>query len=47
MAMNNLLLREQLVSLLSERLSQEVTEEVMFQLDAAGKVSQILELFRE
>ena len=45
--MNDLLLREQLVSLLRKGLSQEVAEEVTLQLEVAGKVPQVLELFRE
>ena len=45
--MNDLLLREQLVSLLRKGLSQEVAEGVMLQLEVAGKVPQVLELFRE
>ena len=45
--MNDLSLREELLSLLRKSLSQEVAEEVTLQLEVAGKVAQILELFRE
>ena len=45
--MNDLSLREKLLSLLRKSLSQEVAEEVTLQLELVGRVAQILELFRE